>query len=224
MPVWSLAALRAFRSQRVRSVERMDQRGLPKAERDAALAGLDRLSAWPGQRGPLLAALQRLLGRPSAQRRRLIELGAGSGHLSAWLQGRLRSRGHRLDVVATDRRGARGVKALDALGPLPKADIYFSNLLLHHLDDRDAAKSLQAQARASRLGLAHYELQRHWAHYYGAAALLPLARMPAIVQGDGLRSIQQGYHRAELAALAAGLPGASVHWRFPCRWLLTWRR
>lgn len=224
MPAWSLGVPEPYQARRVRCAERMDRPGLPRAERAEALRGLERLNRWPGQRGPLLRAIQGLLG-PPGPRRRLIELGAGSGHLSAWLQLQLQRRGQRVEVLPTDRRSSRGVRRLDALArSLPEADVYFSNLLLHHLDDAELSRSLEAQARASRLGLAHYDLQRHWAHYYGAALLLPLASMPAIVREDGLRSIQQGYHRSELRALASRVPGARLSWHFPCRWMLTWRR
>ena len=84
---------------------------------------------------------------------------------------------------------------------------------------------LLAQAGACRVGLLHYDLHRHWAHFYGARCLLWVGRLPPIVQQDGPTSIQQGYTRAELGALAqASLPGAELRWCWPFRWRLAWRR
>jgi hypothetical protein len=108
---------------------------------------------------------------------------------------------------------------------LPEADLYYSNLFLHHLPDAALPPLFARQAKASRLGFAHYDLQRHWAHFYGASLRIRLARLPRINWTDGLRSIQQGYTRAELSALAAqGVQGARLRWCLPCRWLLTWKR
>ena len=226
MPAWSLDAPDwAYRARRMRQAEAMDASDLPARERQQALLGLERIATWPGQRAPLLRALLALLGPPSDRRRKLVEVGAGSGSLAPWLQARLAQHGHQVEVLATDRVAAPGVRRLDALrGPLPEADIYFSNLFLHHLPDDKLSRMLQRQAAACRVGLAHFDLHRHALHYYPAAALIQVARLPRINLVDGLRSIQQGYTRVELQALASRLPGAQVRWSFPFRWMLTWQR
>jgi hypothetical protein len=203
----------------------MDAAGLAPDERQAALDGLDRIGRWPGQRGPILRALASRLGRPQPGLRRLVEVGAGSGQLARWLAERLAARGHRVEVLPTDREAAPGVARLDAVaGTLPEADVYYSNLLLHHLEDGDAQAMLRRQASACRLGLLHFDLQRHPIHFYGARVILAAAGMPAIIRQDAASSIQQGFTRAELLALAAPLPGAGVHWQCPFRWMLAWRR
>jgi hypothetical protein len=204
----------------------MDRPGLSKAERDVALAGLDRLSAWPGSRAPLLESLRALLGPATGKRRRLVELGAGGGALSRWLARRLEGLGYRVDVTATDLVQAPGVRRLDALtGRLPAADLYFSNLVLHHLPDAAAARFLERSAEASALGCVHIDVQRHWLHYYGAMALLRAAGFPRINRIDARLSIQQGYTRAELLGLAGVLgPGVDLGWQFPFRWRLAWKR
>ena len=204
----------------------MDRPGVSKPERDAALAGLERLSAWPGTRGPLLESVRKLLGPPTAKRLRLVELGAGGGALSRWLSGRLSGLGYRAEVLATDLVAAPGVRRLDALaGRLPRADLYFSNLLLHHLDDRGVRRLLERSARASARGSVHLDLQRHWFHYYGAMALVAAAGLPRINRVDARLSIQQGYTRSEWMALARGLgAGAEATWQFPFRWRLAWKR
>jgi hypothetical protein len=227
MPAWSLAAPEwVYRPRRLRRTELMDRPGLPKAERDAALAGLERLSAWPGSRGPLLESVRGLLGPPDGKRRRLVELGAGGGGLARWLAARMAALGHRAEVLATDLVAAPGVRRLDALsGRLPAADLYYSNLMLHHLDDDGVARLLRRSARASALGVVHIDVQRHWLHYYGAVALLGLGGFDPINQIDARLSIQQGYTRAEMEALARGLgPGAALTWHVPFRWRLAWKR
>ncbi|HTB23648.1 MAG TPA: hypothetical protein VK914_13205 [bacterium] len=214
-----------YRPERIRRAERMDAAGTGALERQAALQGLDRISRWPGQRAPLLRGLAALLGKPAPRVRRLVEVGAGSGRLASWVGLRLRALGHRVEVIATDREACEGVSKMDALArPLPEADIYFSNLLLHHLDDADVRTMFGLQAAASRVGLLHCDLHRHWAHFHGAGFFLRAARMPDIILEDGAGSIQQGFTRRELEALALGLPAAQVDWTFPFRWMLTWRR
>jgi len=227
MPAWSLAAPSwAYTARRRRQRELMDRPGLPAAERAVALAGLDRLSAWPGSRGPLLAGVLDLLGAPDGRRKRLVELGAGGGALARWLEGSLIRAGHRAQVLDTDLLPAPGVRRLDALaGRLPLADVYYSNLLLHHLADAGARRLLERSARSSALGCLHLDLQRHWLHYYGAMALLRAAGLPPINQTDARLSIQQGYTRRELLDLARGWgPAAALSWHFPFRWRLAWKR
>ena len=227
MPAWSLAAPEwIYRFRRVRSLELMDLPGLEAGQRELSLVGLDRISRWWGQREPLAAALARLLGKPGRRRLRLVEVGAGSGALAPWVESSLGRRGYRVEVLATDLHPLPGVKRLDALKKkLPEADVYFSNLFLHHLPDSDLPKLFTAQAAASRLGFVHFDVQRHWAHFYGAALRIKLAGLPAINFTDALRSIQQGYTRAELQALAnQAVAGADLRWVLPCRWMLTWRR
>jgi hypothetical protein len=173
-----------------------------------------------------LRGLLSLRGRPQPRMRRLIEVGAGSGHLSRWVAERLRVQGHSVEVLATDREAAEGVTRMDALArELPEADLYFSNLMLHHLEDADVRTMFARQAAASRLGLLHCDLHRHALHFYGARFLLWAARMPDIIRQDGERSIQQGFVRDELCALAQELlPRARIEWKAPFRWMLTWRR
>ncbi|MGH7441423.1 MAG: hypothetical protein ACREKE_01990 [bacterium] len=227
MPAWSwVVPDMPYVHRRVRKMELMDRQDLPPAERVLALEGLERISAWPGQRGPVLRSLARLLGAPDGRRHRIVEVGAGGGSLSRWVETRLRARGHLVEVQATDLKAAPGVRRLDAVrGEFADADAYFSNLLLHHLPDTGVRSMLARQSRASRIGWVHFDLQRHWLHFHGAAMLLRLARLPAVNQEDARRSIQQGFTRAELVRLTRdAFPGTRLRWVPPFRWELTWTR
>jgi hypothetical protein len=217
-----------YRRTRVRVREWMDEPGLDPALHAEALRGIEATSHWWGQRKPLLREIIRVLGagRPAAgpyaaRRFKLIEVGAGSGHMSRWIEGELKARGFDAEVLATDLVPGPGVEKLDCREEtLPEADIYFSNLMLHHLQDWEAVRMLRHQFKASRLGVIHFEIQRHFLHYYAAKS--QLGSLPRINQVDALLSIQQAFSRAELRALpqAAGIP-YRLRWSLPFRWLLT---
>lgn len=220
MPAWSLGG---YRPQRIRALERMDEPGLDPEMRALAFKGIERISGWWGQKKPLLREITRLLGPAKPGRLKLVEVGAGSGHLSRWIEGGLRAEGYDAEVLATDLWAGPGVQALDCLSEsLPEADLYFSSLLLHHLGDWDLCRMLQHQEKASRLGWVHFDLHRHLLHYLAARFRTRLAGLPEINQVDALLSIQQGYTRRELQGLlkAAGVE-AEIIWSLPCRWLIS---
>ena len=223
MPASSSAAPKpSYHFKRLRSTELMDLPGLDPSEREAALRGIEEISHWPGQRRPLLMALLRVIG-PASGRLKLVELGAGSGHLSRWVALELARRGFEAEVLPTDLFPHPSVEKLDCLDPaLPEADLYFSSLLLHHLDDASVSSMLALHASKARLGFAHFDLQRSLLHFYLAKARIALAGLPRINQIDALLSIQQGYSRRELRDLAG--PGPKIRWSFPFRWMLEWRR
>jgi len=156
MPASSLAGSRpGYQFRRVRSTEWMDEAGLDPALRAEALKGIERIGTWPGQRRPLLREILGLLGPPS-KGLKLIEVGAGSGHLSRWVAQELSKRGYDAEVLPTDLHAHPGVGQLDCLDPqLPEADLYFSNLLLHHLKDEEASGMLSLLASKASLGFVH---------------------------------------------------------------------
>jgi hypothetical protein len=245
MPVWSLGAFKgmdskekepglpgalkpswSYRFERVRALEMMDDPSLDPKIRDKALEGIEAISHWWGQRKPLLRAILNLLGPPVGRSFRLIEVGAGSGHLSRWLEAELKGRGYDAEVRATDLLARPGVEVLDCIkSEIPEADLYFSSLVLHHLGDWEACQMLAAQARVARIGFVHFDLQRNFFHYAIAFFRTRFSELPLINQIDALLSIQQSYSRSELRALphAIGL-NARIQWSLPFRWLLLWKR
>lgn len=211
-----------YRFERVRQAEEMDKPGLDPEVHEIALKGLEQIAGWPGQREPLfrrVAQMAQRAGRPV----RIVELGAGSGHLCRWMDGRFKEMGLEAEVIATDLHAAPGVLAADATKPRtwPRADIYFSNLTLHHLDDRLVVDLMKNMTARAPLGWLAFDLQRHWLHYIGARAAMSARGMHPILLNDGARSIQQGFTRKDLKDLAgkAGLK-LEITWHFPFRWLV----
>jgi hypothetical protein len=218
-----------YRPYRFRQPELMDTPGLNPEVHQAALQGLETIATWPGQRRPILSKiLEMAASRESRRPLTLVELGAGSGHLSHWLAGQLAAHGVSAKVTPTDLTAGPGVRKLDATDGrrFPKADIFFSNLCWHHLTDPQVAASCQAMTSQASLGWLAFDLHRHFVHYYSALLILKAARLHPILASDGTKSIQQGFNRRDLSEIlaAAGVNGAQIQWSFPFRWMVSWQR
>jgi hypothetical protein len=194
-----------FSRERNLQTEAMDSPDLDPALRQQALAGLERLRRIFLRPGPLLDAMVRILPLPAAGRTlRVVELGAGSGELSARLGRALERTGRRVEMVPTDRVAAAGVLAFDCTSSSGwmDADLFFSNLVLHHLAVDEIRLSLRMQGLHARCGSVHLDLVRTGFSYYITRLFLPLLRYPRIIQSDGLLSIQAAFTSAELRGLA----------------------
>lgn len=225
--------------QRDLQPELMDDPALPADEHRRALAGLARLNAWSNSVGVLWPAVRKLageLGRPV----KVLDVATGSGDVPLGLWKRA---GAKLELSACDisavaldaaetRSGAAGASVnyfrADALAePLPTGfDIVVCSLFLHHLSDDDAVTLLARLAAATeRLVLVNDLSRSRWnlGLVWTATRLVTRSR---VVRVDGPLSVRAAFTRSEAAALAmrAGLAGATVTGRFPCRWLLTWRK
>jgi SAM-dependent methyltransferase len=115
---------------------------------------------------------------------------------------------------------------LDVLhDPLPAGfDVVTTSLFLHHLDDMQAVALLEKMGRAAQRLVLVNDLARCRLGYLAAwLGTRVLSRSP-IVHVDGPRSVEAAFTLAEAQQLAeaAGLHGASVAWRWPWRFLLTW--
>jgi 2-polyprenyl-3-methyl-5-hydroxy-6-metoxy-1,4-benzoquinol methylase len=240
----------AFLSRRRRRPELLDQPGLAPARHAHALRGLARINLlsgsarilWP----PLLALGERL--RPGPLRLLDVATGAGDVPIRLWRRARAAGldwqiSGCDLSPVAVDHareRAARGGAAVtffthDALNgpPLTGYDAVTCSLFLHHLDDEDAVRLLR---RMAGLGDAPPSSGPHlvlvndlarsltgWALAYVGTRLLSTS---GVVHTDGPLSVEGAYTPEEARALAerAGLHGARVVRRWPCRFLLSWSR
>jgi len=201
----------------------MDRTDLDPTLRDQALQGLQRLRRIFLRPGPLLEAIDRTLPTSNGRTFRLVELGSGTGTLCDWIGSELRRRGRRVEMVATDKMEAPGVERFDGAsqGGWKDADLFFSNLFLHHLAEGDIRQSLARQFQHSRLGYIHLDLVRGAVSYYLTRVFMPLLGYSRIIQSDGLLSIQAAFVAKELEAVAREDSGNSeVRSIYPFRQIL----
>ena len=117
---------------------------------------------------------------------------------------------------------------LDVLrNPLPSGyDVIVSSLFLHHLDEEQAHALLQCMAQAAGRMVLINDLRRGFTGFALAYLGTRLLSSSDIVHIDGPRSVEAAFTIKELRQIAirAGLAGATVARRWPCRMLLSWRR
>jgi 2-polyprenyl-3-methyl-5-hydroxy-6-metoxy-1,4-benzoquinol methylase len=108
----------------------------------------------------------------------------------------------------------------------PGYDAVTCSLFLHHLVEADAVALLANMKRATTHLVLVNDLSRSRFSFLGTwLACWTLTRSP-VVRFDGPASVRSAFTPREALALAenAGLEGARVRARFPCRFLLTWER
>lgn len=223
--------------RRHRQPELMDDPALDPAEHRRALAGLARLNAASGSASvlwPAIRELARLANRPL----RVLDLAAGAGDVPAELHRRavreklpVEFAGCDLSPVAVEVASRAGSPVrffpLDVLtDPLPTGfDVFTCSLFLHHLDEPDAVALLRKVRAANPKLLLVNDLRRSRFNYWAVWAASRLLSRSRVVHADGPLSIRGAFTVTEVRAMAAeaGLDGAGVRAKFPCRLLLEWR-
>jgi SAM-dependent methyltransferase len=230
-------------SQRRCRPEVMDQPGLSPARHVRALRGLARINYFSGSAGILwrpLEALGRELGTRSL---RVLDVASGGGDVPIRLWRRARRAGldwavdgcdvspvaveHARRCAARVGAGVRFAVHDVLLNPLPAGyDAVVSSLFLHHLDADNAHTFLRRLAAAAGRLVLINDLARSWRGLVLAYLGTRLLSASPVVHVDGPRSVEAALTPAEALALAeqAGLHGATVARRWPCRYLLAWRR
>lgn len=225
---------------RAPSFELLDDPTLSDVEMKRSLADLWLVNrAWGGSR-----AIERRILRHtrSGGRRRLVllDIGAGSGHVSRRLAHGLRAAGLEAMVIASDlqwRHLVAGRRMMDGDPPpavcadafaLPfrdgTVDWVVSTLMLHHFSPAQNERLLGRLAKVARAGLALLDLRRHLLPLVFVSAAGRLVFRTRISVDDGKASVRQAYTPEEAGAFAArALPGARVEKVFPFR-LLVFRR
>ncbi len=229
-----LASLRT----RDRIIEQMDNPLLDPTEHRRALAGLRRLNAISDSVGvlwPPIAKLARELNRPL----RVLDVATGSGDVPRSLAARACRASIALEVSACDisptaiaeaSRGSSSVQFFthDVLHtPLPTGfDAVTCSLFLHHLSEEEAAALLANMQSATRHLILINDLARSRFNYCAVWLASHLLSRSPVVRFDGPASVRNAFTPREALALAtcAGLEGATAQPRFPCRFLLSWRR
>jgi 2-polyprenyl-3-methyl-5-hydroxy-6-metoxy-1,4-benzoquinol methylase len=221
--------------------EVMDQPGLDAAEHARALRGLSRINTVSGSAGIHWPNLRDLARSAAPEATRVLDVATGGGDVPLRLWRKARRAGIRMRIagcdrspvaVETARRRAADAGAdidffpLDLFSePLPiDYDAITCSLFLHHLHEPQAVDLLRRLAGAARRLVLINDLARGLLEYalvYFATRLL--SRSP-VVHTDGLLSMRAAFTPNEAVALAwqAGMTGAIVERRRPCRFLLAW--
>lgn len=230
-------------SRRVLCPEVMDDPGLDPERHAQALSGLARLNAWSGSARILWGGIAPCLRATPATALRILDVASGAGDVPIRLWRRARRAGWNVEVAgcdlsptavafarqrAADAGAAVEFQRCDALqGNLPEGyDVVTCSLFLHHLDDEQAVELLRRAAAAARRLMLVSDLNRTRAGFALAWLGTRLLSRSDVVHVDGPRSVERAFTAAEALALAqrAGLQGATVGRRWPCRWLLRWAR
>jgi ubiquinone/menaquinone biosynthesis C-methylase UbiE len=213
------------------AVEYLD-RPLPRADRDASLADIDRLNGLGGH-ALTWRALRRLAARAPADRPLLvIDVGGGRGDFARRALADAGRDGRALRVIVVDRdadllASARGghprltsVRADAAALPFREAaaDVVTMSLTLHHLDPEAAVASLAEMRATARLGVVINDLLRTPLSLVLVWLATRVVARHWISRHDGPLSVRRAYSPEELRALAgkAGIHAVGIE-RYP--WL-----
>lgn len=210
----------------------MDDPALPLAEAERALADLERVNRWLFG----LAAFRRVvlpLVLEGPRRVRLVDVGTGSGQVTADLARAARRRGVEVRVVGVDRklshlafgrrRGHDQLRVVASADALPfadgAADRVVSNLFFHHFGGAGNRRIVAEMTRVGRHGAVIVDLRRSRlaAALFGVAARL--LDLGALAAEDGRLSVLQSWSTAELARWEPAR-GATLRRRFPFRFSL----
>jgi SAM-dependent methyltransferase len=230
-------------SCRCRTPEVMDQPGLDVTRHHAALTGLARLNAVSGSAGILWPPLAALAAEDAGRMLRVLDVASGGGDVTLGLWRKARRAGVALHIDGCDisptaiafaaqrtRRAEADVQffPVDVLhDPLPDGyDAIVCSLFLHHLADDEAIELLRRMARAARQLVLVNDLARSRFGLFLAHAAGQLLTRSDVVHTDGPLSVRAAFTLTEAADLArrAELDCATVVSRWPCRFLLSWRR
>jgi SAM-dependent methyltransferase len=228
-------------TQRQRQPEIIDEADLDARLHAQALRGLERINWWSASAGMLWRPLRDLAR--TAGPLRVLDLATGAGDVPLRLWHTARRTGLNLQVDGCD-RSPQAVEYARRRAAEQGADVHFfttdatqgelppdydaivCSLFLHHLDEDQAVALLARMGRAARRLILVNDLARSRTGFALAYLGTRVLTRSAVVHADGPRSVEGAFTLAEARALAAraGLEGATVSWRWPCRFLLAWQR
>lgn len=213
--------------------ERLDDPALSLEETDRALTDLEKVNRWLfGIGASRRALLPRLSRRKDLYK--MIDLGTGSGQVSAEIAERAGLDGMRLRVIGVDRKlshllagrrqGYSQLRVVACAKALPfrddAVDWSFSNLLLHHFSPEQNRQILAEMSRVAKAGTAVVDLRRSLLASALFRLALPLLRLERVASYDGRLSIDQAWSLDEVMQLTDGLSVIELRRRFPFRFSL----
>jgi len=228
---------------RSRIAELMDDPGLERNLHEHALKELERLNCISANYGSIWKPIRDLARTEPGRPIRVLDIASGGGDTAIALYKMALNEDIDLHVTgldisgkAIDYAGKRAKEAgvnlqflkLDALQhELPSGfDVAICSLFMHHLDPDQVVILLRKMGSSVRSLVLVNDLLRSrlnlWIVYLATRLL---CRSP-IVHYDGPVSVKAAYNREEMLSMSrqAGLNGAEVALRFPCRMLLSWRK
>jgi 2-polyprenyl-3-methyl-5-hydroxy-6-metoxy-1,4-benzoquinol methylase len=230
-------------AERVCEPEVMDDPALDRQRHFAALRGLARLNGLSGSARTVWKPIAQLARQLKVDRLRVLDVATGAGDLPLRLWHKARRANLHLDLHGVDispqalefarqradsEGAAIGFSQLDVLNAgLPRGyDVVVSSLFFHHLGNPRAASLLRGMADAANHLVLVNDLRRSAAGWMLAYAASRLFTASEVVRTDAVLSAKAALTIDEMRTLAseAGLKDAIVQRRWPCRFLLTWRR
>lgn len=223
--------------------EIMDQPGIDGERYGRVMAGLARINYVTRSAGIIWPSIRRLAAESPGRPLSLLDVATGAGDVPVALARRARRAGIDLRIAACDispqaiehareraRRAGAGVTffVCDAIsaGFGEPYDIVTSSLFLHHLDEALCVEVLRRMSAAARRVLVVSDLLRSRTNFWMAHLGVRLLTRSDVMHIDGPRSIEGAFTLDEVRQLCrqAGLEAAELVRRWPCRYLLRWRR
>ena len=211
----------------------MDGLDLPVEETVRALADLDRVNRRLfGHTATCRTLLPRIVEGPRWQS--LIDLGTGSGKVSAKLKQHALRCGVSLKIIGVDRkidhllfgktRGSSQLRVVAEAEALPfregAADWTFSNLFFHHFTGGENREILDEMQRVASRSAIVVDLRRAFCARILSRILLPSLRVGPVASHDGKLSTDQAWCMDDIAQMTSDLPVSELRRRFPFRFSL----
>lgn len=218
-------------SKRSTEPEIMDDFGLPAAEIDPLLHGLEMVNNYLGGYRIVFSALKEV---PVQNSFHLSDWGCGSGDVlrtiaQNWKNLNLHFTGIDATPVAIDFANRKNsnpninfilADALSEETSKRKFDIVLSTLFTHHFADEDWILLIRKMMNCSRHAVIIDDLHRHWLPYYAIKLITKLFTNSRLAQNDGPLSVLKGFKRKELETLLqkAEIKNYTIRWMWAFRW------
>lgn len=228
---------------RHREPELMDDPSLNRQAHAQALEGLATLNALSGSASVLWQPLKNYATQTGLRQLKILDLATGSADVALRLWRFARYDGLDMTVdgcdisdtaidYARDRaarlRATSSFFKLDILNEdLPDGyDVIMCSQFLHHLSDAEVVRVLTKMGRSTNGMVLVSDLVRSRPNLCMVTIASRMFSRSPVVHFDGPASVRAAFTPEEMSDLAsrAGLTGASVQERFPCRLLMTWRK